>query len=450
MNVKRYLSLALALILSLSLVSCGGASEEGTASVQSVAMLMGIDLTGSSQYAGIVEAAATIEVEKDPNKTVEECFVKAGDQVKAGDLLFTYDTDALELTVSTAELEVEQLKNSIASYEAQISALEKDKKKASSSEKLTYTLQIQEAQLNMAEAEYNLKQKEAELQRLKEGMSETEVYAQTDGLVQAVNDPDSNQNEYYGYESGSGNSNAYITIMEVGTYRIKATVSEEVIYSLTPGMEMTAVSRTDSSKSWHGVIDSINTSSPEQNNNNNNYYYSSDGESSSKYAFYVALDSSDGLLIGQHVYLKEGSGAAEEEASTVVLPSGYLVDVLSSGPSVWAANDKDQLELRKVTLGEYNEEMDTYEITEGLSLEDYIAYPEESLSEGMAVIKYDDSSFGGDVSVEGGEYAEGEGYEEYEEYEEGGVVAESEVAVDDVAAATAEMPVDDVAVAEEG
>lgn len=447
MNVKRYLSLALALILSLSLVSCGGASEEGTASVQSVAMLMGIDLTGSSQYAGIVEAAATIEVEKDPNKTVEECFVKVGDQVKAGDLLFTYDTDALELTVSTAELEVEQLKNSIASYEAQISALEKDKKKASSSEKLTYTLQIQEAQLNMAEAEYNLKQKEAELQRLKEGMSETEVYAQTDGLVQAVNDSDSNQNEYYGYESGSGNSNAYITIMEVGTYRIKATVSEEVIYSLTPGMEMTAVSRTDSSKSWHGVIDSINTSSPEQNNNNNNYYYSSDGESSSKYAFYVALDSSDGLLIGQHVYLKEGSGAAEEEASTVVLPSGYLVDVLSSGPSVWAANDKDQLELRKVTLGEYNEEMDTYEITEGLSLEDYIAYPEESLSEGMAVIKYDDSSFGGDVSVEGGEYAEGEGYEAYEE---GGVVAESEVAVDDVAAATAEMPVDVVAVAEEG
>ena len=447
MNVKRYLSLALALILSLSLVSCGGASEEGTASVQSVAMLMGIDLTGSSQYAGIVEAAATIEVEKDPNKTVEECFVKVGDQVKAGDLLFTYDTDALELTVSTAELEVEQLKNSIASYEAQISALEKDKKKAPSSEKLTYTLQIQEAQLNMAEAEYNLKQKEAELQRLKEGMSETEVYAQADGLVQAVNDSDSNQSEYYGYGSDSSNSNAYITIMEVGTYRIKATVSEEVIYSLTPGMEMTAVSRTDSSKSWHGVIDSINTSSPEQNNNNNNYYYSSDGESSSKYAFYVALDSSDGLLIGQHVYLKEGSGVAEEGESTVVLPSGYLVDVLSSSPSVWAANDRDELELRKVTLGQYNEEMDTYEIIEGLSLEDYIAYPEESLSEGMAVIKYDDSSFGGDVSVEGGEYTEGEGYEEYAE---DGVVAEPEVAVDDVAAATAEMPVDVVAAAEEG
>ncbi|MBQ9166423.1 MAG: hypothetical protein IJX71_05825, partial [Oscillospiraceae bacterium] len=356
-------------------------------------------------------------------------------------------TDALELTVSTAELEVEQLKNSIASYEAQISALEKDKKKAPSSEKLTYTLQIQEAQLNMAEAEYNLKQKEAELQRLKEGMSETEVYAQADGLVQAVNDSDSNQSEYYGYGSDSSNSNAYITIMEVGTYRIKATVSEEVIYSLTPGMEMTAVSRTDSSKSWHGVIDSINTSSPEQNNNNNNYYYSSDGESSSKYAFYVALDSSDGLLIGQHVYLKEGSGVAEEGESTVVLPSGYLVDVLSSSPSVWAANDRDELELRKVTLGQYNEEMDTYEIIEGLSLEDYIAYPEESLSEGMAVIKYDDSSFGGDVSGEGGEYTEGEGYEEYAE---DGVVAEPEVAVDDVAAATAEMPVDVVAAAEEG
>lgn len=445
MNVRRYLSLALALILSLSLVGCGGENTEGTASVQSVAMLMGLDLTGSSQYAGIVEAAATIEVEKDPNKTVEECFVEPGDQVKAGDLLFTYDTDALELTVSTAELEVEQLKNSIASYEAQISALEKDKKKASSSEKLTYTLQIQEAQLNKAEAEYNLKQKEAELQRLKEGMSETEVYASADGLVQAVNDPDANQNNYDYYGSGSGSSDAYITIMEVGTYRIKATVSEEVIYSLQPGMEMTAVSRTDSSKSWHGVIDSINTSSAEENNNNSNYY-SSDGESSSKYAFYVALDSSEGLLIGQHVYLKAGSGESEAGETVIALPSGYLMDALSSGPSVWVANDQDKLELRKVTLGEYNEEMDTYEITEGLTLEDYIAFPEESLSEGMAVIRYDDSSFGGsagDVSAEGGEYAEDGAYEEES------VGVDAEVAVDDVAAATVEMPVE-AAVAEVG
>ena len=104
MKMKRLGALLLALALSLSLVSCSGGKREESASVQSVAMLMGIDLSGSNQYAGVVEAAATVEVEADDNKEIAECFVQVGDQVKAGDKLFSYDMEALELTVSTAEL----------------------------------------------------------------------------------------------------------------------------------------------------------------------------------------------------------------------------------------------------------------------------------------------------------------------------------------------------------
>lgn len=411
MKMKRYFALAMALLLSLSLAACASSEEENSASVQSVAMLMGVDLTGSSQYGGVVEAKATVKVNKDDNKTVGECFVEVGDAVQEGDPLFSYDTDALELTVSSAELEVEQMQNSIASYENQIKELEKEKKKASSSDKLSYTLQIQEAELNKAEAEYNLKQKQAEVERLKASMNETEVTAPVSGIIQAVNsDTSSAGSDYYG--NGGSTDNSYITIMETGTYRIKGTAGEEAVRNLYAGMAVTASSRTDSTQTWRGVIESVNTSTAEdEDQNNGNYYDGSNGQSSAKYAFYVTLDSSDGLLIGQHVYLKVGEDASQAEAEGICLPSGYLVDPQESSASVWAEGSNGKLEFRQVTLGGYDEAMDQYTITDGLTLEDYIAYPEDGLKEGMSVVEYDENSFdvGGDSSgaVEDGTAGDG-------------------------------------------
>ncbi|MCC8181369.1 MAG: efflux RND transporter periplasmic adaptor subunit [Clostridiales bacterium] len=420
MKKRRFLAIASALLVGLSVTGCSSAAGESAASVQSVAMLMGVDLTGTSQYSGIVEAKATVKVQKDSNKTVEKTYVQAGDTVQAGDLLFSYDTDALELSVEMAELEVEQLQNSITNYETQIASLEKEKKKASSSEQLSYTLQIQETELNKSEAEYNLKTKQAELERLKDSMDETEVYAEVSGLVQSVADDSSGEYAYSYYDSGS--SDAYITIMETGTYRIKGTVSEEKIYSLYEGMEITAVSRTDDSQTWSGVIESIDTSTTADDSESDNYYDSSSSDSrSAKYTFYVTLDSSDGLLIGQHVYLKAGG---DESGDEIVLPAGYLV-LEGENASVWAADSNSQLELRSVTLGDYDAEADTYVIADGLTLEDYIAWPDSSLTVGMAVTEYDDGTFETVVSddsanteYEEGEYEEGEYDEDYAEYDE--------------------------------
>lgn len=404
MKHNRILALALALTMALSLVltGCSGGSDESSAAVQSVAMLMGVDVSGSNQFGGVVEPRATVKVRKDANKQVAECYVEVGDEVHAGDKLFAYDTDALELTVTSAELEVEQIRNSITNYETQIKALEKEKKKASSSDQLSYTLQIQEAELNKSEAEYNLQKKEAELQQLKDSVEETEVLSEVDGVIKAISQDNSGGDSY---GSNGSSDDAYITIMETGTYRIKGTVSEESARSLHQGMEVTAYSRLDSSLTWHGYIDTVNTGTTEEENNNNNYYYDGDsGESSSKYSFYVTLDDSEGLLIGQHVYIKMGAPA--EDDNSIRLPSGYLV-MDGDKASVWVANSKDKLELRTVTLGEYDEELDEYMITDGLTLEDYIAYPEEELKAGMSVVRYDEDSFGGDEG-DGDFYADGE------------------------------------------
>ena len=50
---------------------------------------------------------------------------------------------------------------------------------------------------------------------------------------------------------------------------------------------------------------------------------------------------------------------------------------------MWASSAKDKLEKKSVTLGEYDESLGKYEITEGLTKEDCIAFPDDTLEEGM-------------------------------------------------------------------
>ena len=122
---------------------------------------------------------------------------------------------------------------------------------------------------------------------------------------------------------------------------------------------------------------------------------------SSKYPFYVELESSDGLLLGQHVYIEPDYGQdAEQDADTLKLPAYYINDA-DSAPWVWAQNAKGKLEKRSLTLGDYDAEMDTYVVTDGLTADDYIAFPDESLKAGMTCVTYDDATF--DPGMGGGD-----------------------------------------------
>ena len=73
-----------------------------------------------------------------------------------------------------------------------------------------------------------------------------------------------------------------------------------------------------------------------------------------------------------------------------------IINDIETEPWVWAANSKDKLEKRKVALGEYDPAMDTYVIESGITSDDYIAFPDETLTAGAPVVKYDDSMFASD------------------------------------------------------
>ena len=174
-------------------------------------------------------------------------------------------------------------------------------------------------------------------------------------------------------------------------------------------MRVIVRSRVDD-RSWTGTIDSIDWEKPVTSSNNSAYYYSdSVGDemtSSSQYPFYVVLDSTEDLLLGEHVYIEQDLGG---DGSALRLPSWYIVD----GGFVWAADARGKLEKRAVELGEYDPDADEYEILSGLDFSDYIAFPAEGLSVGAPVVYYDESSFGGeDFGYE--DYGfEDYGYEDY-------------------------------------
>lgn len=412
---KRLTALVVAMALCLSLAACNGTAEtkKNIASVQSVSMIMGLDIAGVNRFSGVAEANSSQKIEKDSDKTVEELFVEVGQEVKKGDLLFRYDVEAMKLSVESAELELEQMQNQVKSYESQIAQLQKEKKNASKSEQLSYILQIQEAELDQAEAQYNLKQKQIELEKLKKSTENAEVYAEVDGVIQSINDSDSGYGDYSYGENGS----AYITIMETGTYRVKGSVSENNVYLLYEGMEVTLQSRTNPEQMWSGVISEVNTGSTEEENNNQGYYDEGGGESASKYSFYVTLEDSEGMMMGQHLYILPYA-IDRSNGTGVVIPESYVVQE-DGGAYVWAASGKDTLEKRAVALGFYDELMGTYAIEGGLSTEDYIADPAEALTEGQAVAKYDADSYGFSDGSEGEDFTD-------EEWTDDGAFADGE------------------------
>ena len=357
-------------------------------------------ITGSlsgvtNRYAGVVEPQETVSVELENGRVVKEVQVKTGDQVKKGQLLFEYDLSSIQQSLEEAQLDLDRLKNEAASLQEQINTLEKEKKRATQDNQLSYTIEIETNKMNLKKNEYSQKSKSAEIEKLQNATGNTEVRSTIDGVIQKIDtsklstgdEEDSSLSDSSDDTSGSdSNGNAFITILSTGAYRVKGTVNELNIQNIVEGEPVVVRSRVDSNQTWKGTMGNIDKDAASTSNNSDTYsMMDSSGDSqtsSSTYPFYVNLDSSDGLMLGQHVYIEPDEGQDEQKAG-LWLSEVYIVDADTDSPYVWARNDKKKLEKRSVILGQYDENMGEYEIADGLSKSDYIAYPSDSLKEGM-------------------------------------------------------------------
>ncbi len=379
--------------------------SEDAVFVDSVSMLAGLG-TGTgvvTRYAGVVEPEETWSAKLEGEKTVAKTYVKEGDEVKVGDVLFTYDTSDDQEKLEQNKIEMERRENENATLKVALEKARKEEQKASAEEKLDYNATILEYELSIKQNENENKTAVRENEQLEEAIASADVVSELDGIVKSITNPDS-ANMY-----DSGNSENYITIMTVGSYRVKAMINEQHIGDISEGDSMLAFSRVDGT-SWAGSIVEINTEKGETNQQDS--YYSddtSDNGSSTNYPFYVELEDSEGLILGQHVYLEPDVGQGEAKDG-IWLPDYYFETEENGNAWVWAASARNQLERRSVKLGEYDDEMFTYEVLEGLDEDDYITAPTDDLAEGLPV-SYIDYSDGGQEDVYDDSYYDGEDIE---------------------------------------
>ncbi len=365
--MKRTIAVILTAMMILTLTACG--SKTGVY-VQSVASLMSMGgIAPGDRFAGVVVSENVTEISKDTDKSVKELLVKEGDDVTEGQALFSYDTDELQLNLDRQKLELDQMYATIQSYNAQIAQLEQERNSVGESAKLQYTIEIQSAQLSLKEAQLNIKNKEQQVEQAQALLNNSTVVSPVSGRVQSINE--SGMNNY-------GEPTAYITIQQSGSYRIKGVLGELQRGGLTEGAALKICSRTDDTRSWKGTVTLVDYESPYQGSDYDNYYGMSSDEmtSSSKYPFYVEIENTDGLILGQHVYME--LAAEDTEAAGVAISSAFICYDDDGSTYVWAES-RGKLEKRTVELGDYNMMADLQEITSGLTEEDYIAFPDYEL-----------------------------------------------------------------------
>ena len=389
-----------------------GSNTEDVAYVETVANLTGrnASLGMVNRFSGVVEPQATWSVAKNSEVEIEEIMVSEGDEVEEGEVLFVYSTDKYEEELQQAEIDLERLNNEYQSTEETIAQLEKEKKSASSSEQANYTIQIKEQNLTLKDKELDIQIKEAEIDKLESNIENAEVKSGISGIIKKINDE--------GSSSDGNEDNDFITVMKVGNYRVKGTVNEQNIGELYVDADVLVHSRVDD-RTWKGKVTKIDTENPQSSSSGMYGYGGGDGSSrSSNYPFYVELDKSDGLIMGQHVYVEPDLGQENEDEAGSIWIGSFMVDQSDPDhPFVWK-DVNGRLRKQEVAVGETREEIGKVRITEGLTIEDSICMPEEGLKEGMKTLPISEkpAEETEDVYEEGME----EGYEgDMEGYEEG-------------------------------
>lgn len=378
---KRLISLVLAAVSLLSLSACGGGGR--AVSVQLAESLAQTGRAGN-RYAAMVVSEDAAAISRDSSKSILELYVSVGDQVKAGDKLFTYDSEALELELEKQQLELEKMKNEQISYTEQLAKLEQQLASTwNETEKSRITLEINTLKTTQLENDYSIIAKENSIADIQQVLANIDVFSPVDGTVRQINEDDPSQ--------------SYITIQRQGAYRLKGSLNEMNMYGIMPGSRVRAVSRVDSAVVWLGTVTSIDTEDASQYDNSW-YGYTDTMSSSSSYAFYVELDSTDGLLLGQHVYVE----LLPQELEGLWIPESFLFDIAMDEETfeltacVWAVGSGDKLESRSVTLGMYDDVSGCYEILSGISSEDWLADPNDpGCSAGAAVSRRSGSDFTG-------------------------------------------------------
>lgn len=348
-------------------------SSNGNIYVQKVSTIIGSSYT-ENRYSGVVESSETVDINQDGNKSITDMYVKEGQKVSKGDKLFSYDTTEAANSIAQKKLDIEAQNNEIAAQNNTIEDYKAELNKGG--DKVEIQARINDASYAIRQAQNTIKATQTEIDQLNKQIENSTVLSTIDGIIKEVNKD--------GGTDESGNQKPLVSITQTTDFRVKGSISE--MGTISEGTSVIVRSRVNEDQIYKGTVTKVETEP--QSNSNNNFYGADSSESASKYPFYVSLDNNKGLMLGQHVYIEVDNGQFEVDngQSTkkkgIWLDASFIVSDDNGNSYVWVS-ERGKLKKRKVELGKTDEETYTTKIKSGLNVDDYIAWADDSYSEGM-------------------------------------------------------------------
>lgn len=363
----------------------GSKSVDNSAEVYVMTLdeIMGANSSYSSDvFMGVVEGQETSSVTKSTERELDTIFVSEGDTVEKGTPLFSYKTDNLEaenvqygFDIEGYNLSIQECNDDIAKKQKELDKItgdtdeDKDKKEALANEIAGLNTDIQIAQ-------NNIDQTNAKIEENNRKINNSVVKSSVSGVVTKIAD---DTNPYT-------TDGSFITILGASEMRIKGQINEQNVWAINVDEPVTLRSRVDASQTWTGTITKIDTESKQENTDSMYSYGGSSENSSTKYPFYVTLDDSEGLMMGQHVYIELGkTDAPEMDFSDGTYIYDYYISYEEDGtPFLWV-EDGNRLAKQTIELGDYYEEQMVYAVS-GIDKDTKIAYPMDDYKEGMKTV----------------------------------------------------------------
>lgn len=334
--------------------------------VQKVSTIIGSSYT-ENRYSGVVESSETVDINQDGNKSITDMYVEAGQKVSKGDKLFSYDTTEASNSIAQKKLDIEAQNNEIQVQNNTIADYKAELNKGG--DKVEIQARINDASFAIRQAQNTIKATQTEIDQLNKQIENSTVLSTIDGIIKEVNKD--------GGTDESGNQKPLVSITQTTDFRVKGSISE--MGTISEGTSVIVRSRVNEDQIYKGTVTKVETDP--QSNSNNNFYGADSSESASKYPFYVSLDNNKGLMLGQHVYIEADNGQSTKKKG-IWLDASFIVSDDNGNSYVWVS-EKGKLKKRKVELGKTDEETYTTKIKSGLSVDDYIAWADDSYSEGM-------------------------------------------------------------------
>lgn len=334
--------------------------------VQKVSTIIGSSYT-ENRYSGVVESSETVDINQDGNKSITDMYVEAGQKVSKGDKLFSYDTTEASNSIAQKKLDIEAQNNEIQAQNNTIADYKAELNKGG--DKVEIQARINDASFAIRQAQNTIKATQTEIDQLNKQIENSTVLSTIDGIIKEVNKD--------GGTDESGNQKPLVSITQTTDFRVKGSISE--MGTISEGTSVIVRSRVNEDQIYKGTVTKVETDP--QSNSNNNFYGADSSESASKYSFYVSLDNNKGLMLGQHVYIEADNGQSTKKKG-IWLDASFIVSDDNGNSYVWVS-EKGKLKKRKVELGKTDEETYTTKIKSGLSVDDYIAWADDSYSEGM-------------------------------------------------------------------